>query len=306
MASRSGFWKNKASPQPAAFRKVLSNFRLAAQLAPTLSLIVGLYLGGLILALIQSLGYFPAGGLTRFSIDAYRTAFSRPAFWGSLLLTFWVSLVATGLSSLLAICSALLLRRAFKSLRVGKRLVTFLYQLNVPIPHSVGAIGILLLFSQSGWLARLAFSLGQIHDPSEFPALIFDPYGIGIILEYTWKASVFIGVVLLATLETVGDDYEAMAGTLGASAWQRFRYVTFPLLLPALVASSILVFAFSFGGYEVPYLLGQRTISMLPVLAYRTYSQGELTDRPEAMAISIFISAVVLVLVWIYMRLSEQ
>ncbi len=287
-----------AAGSPAA-----SPLRLALLLGPALFLIAALYLGGLALALLQSLGYLPEAGLTRISLDAYRALFTRPDFYGGLLLTAWVSLASTALSTFLAVAGALLLRSV---LRAGRHWVVFLYQLNLPLPHTVGALGVLLLFSQSGLLARLALVAGQIRSPADFPALVFDPLCIGIILEYTWKASVFTGVILLAALHSLGEDYEATAGTLGAGAWQRFRYVTLPLLRPALISSSVLLFAFAFGGYEVPYLLGQRSPSLLPVMAYREYNRVDLAARPEAMALSVFIAVVASFLVWLYMRLGER
>lgn len=54
----------------------------------------------------------------------------------------------------------------------------------------------------------------------------------------------------------MGDDHEAAARTLGATRWQAFRHVLLPMLMPALAAASALVFAFAFGAYEVPLILG--------------------------------------------------
>jgi putative spermidine/putrescine transport system permease protein len=221
------------------------------------------------------------------------------------VLTVWVSLCSTVLSTVLGLGAALLLHSLLS--RGGRRpgWAAFLFQLNLPVPHAVGAIAVLLLFSQSGLLARLAYTAGWIDSPSGFPALVFDRYGIGIILEYLWKTTVFTAVILLAALESAGEEHQAAARTLGAGPWQRFRYVTLPLLLPALASASILVFAFTFGGYEVPYLLGQRTASLLPVLAYREYSRVDLNARPQAMAISLLIAAITTALVWLYMRRME-
>lgn len=220
----------------------------------------------------------------------------------SLLLTLWVSFVSTAVATLLALVTVLLLRAVV----AGKPWMTFIYKLNLSIPHTVGAIGICLLLTQSGFFARLAYLGGLITTPGEFPALVFDPYAIGIMAEYVWKFTVFIGVNLLAALQTIGEDYEAIARTLGANAWQRFRYVLLPLLRPTVVSSSVLVFAFSFSGYEVPYILGQRSNSLLPVLAYREYHQVDLMKRPQAMAISIIITLVVSALVWWYKRLTQR
>lgn len=270
-------------------------------LAPALGVVVLLFGGGLALALLQSVGYLPAIGRTTFSLDAYRQIFSDREFYQSLLLSLWIALASTAVSTVLAIACALALRRAFR----GRRLATFIFQLNIPIPHLVGAIGILFLISQSGFLARLGHRVGLIQTPNDFPALVFDPFAIGIILEYVWKGTCFIGIILLAVLQSTGDGYENVARTLGASRWQRFRSVTLPLLLPGILSSSILVFAFTFGAFEVPLLLGQRYPSALPVLAYRRYTDVDLNARPEAMAISVVIAVVVTLLIFAYMRLTR-
>lgn len=283
-------------------RSIMSRFRIFFMLAPALVVIVLLFGGGLLMALRQSVGYVPAVGQTELSLEAYRRVVSNPAFGRSLLLTVWIAGVSTAVSTLLALIAALALRRAFR----GKRAATFIFQSNLPIPHLVGAIAILFLFSQSGFLARWGYGLGLIHTPADFPALVFDRYGLGIILEYVWKSSVFIGVILLATLQTIGHDYEDVARTLGANNWQRLRYVTLPLIRPGLLAASILVFAFTFGDFEVPLLLGARYPSALPVLAYRLYTDVDLNARPEAMALSVIIAAISAALILTYMKLARR
>lgn len=302
MAINQRFVKQVVHPTRSAWASLRRNSGLWFRLVPALGLIILLYLGGLIMAFVQSMGYFPALGMLDVSFDAYLNLFHRPDFLSSLSLTLWVSLISTITASILALTAALLLR----SVATGKPWLTFLFELNLPIPHIVGAIGIYLLLNQSGLFARLAYLGGLIQTPADFPALVFDKYAIGIIFEYVWKTSVFLGVNLLAALQTLGEDYEAVASTLGANSWQRFRNVIFPLLKPTLISSSILVFAFTFGGYEVPYILGQRSNSLLPVLAYREYNQLDLTARPQAMAMSMVITLIISILIWLYMKISRK
>ena len=271
-------------------------------LMPALTVVLLLFGGGLMLAVIQSVGYVSAIGRTTFTLDAYRAIFSDPAFGRSLLLSLWIAFASTTLSIGLAVFCALTLRRVFR----GKQFATFTFQLNIPIPHLVGAIGMLFLFSQSGFLARLAYLVGLISEPAQFPAVVYDPYAIGIILEYVWKSTCFIGVILLAVLHSVGDEYEQVARTLGANRWQRFWQVILPFLMPGILSSSILVFAFTFGAFEVPLLLGQRYPSALPVLAYRHYTDVDLNARPEAMAMSVVIAAIMTLLIFVYMRLTQK
>lgn len=272
--------------------------RVWVMLAPALGVIILLFLGGLVLGGMQSLGYMPIIGRNEISLQAYRNIFSDPDFLRSLVLTAWIGFASTGISTVLAVICALVLRQSFK----GKRWITFIFQLNIPIPHIVGAVGILFLFSQSGFLARLAYLANLIEAPADFPALVYDRYAIGIILEYIWKTTCFTGIIILAVLQSVGEDYENVARSLGANRWQRFRYVTLPLIMPGILSSSVLVFAFTFGAFEIPFLLGQRYPSALPVLAYRSYVDVDLNARPEAMAMSVIIAVLITLLIFAYMR----
>ncbi len=276
--------------------------RLMLMLAPALLVVVVLFLGGWGLGFLQSLGYLPMLGQTGLSLAAYQSLLGRSDFLASLGLTLWIALASTALSSVLAVAAALFLRR----LIWGRRWATFAFQLNLPIPHAVGAIAMLLLLGQSGFLSRLSRLAGLTQAPADFPAMIFDPLALGIILEYSWKATTFIGITVLASLLAIGEDYEATAQTLGAGPWQRLRRVIVPLITPSLAAAAVLSFAFAFGAFEVPFLLGQRFPSALPVLAYRSYVDVDLNARPEAMAISMVITAIAAAAVLLYMHFVRR
>ena len=281
-------------------------WRIPVMLAPTLTVIIVLFIGALIYGFIQSLGWNPRIGATELSLDAYRNIIAgeqhAQSFWTGLLLTLWVSIASTFFSAVLAIIGALLLRRSF----VGKRISTFLFQLNLPIPHVVAAIGISFLLSQSGLLSRIGANIGLIARPNEFPVLVKDTYGIGIIIAYIWKELPFIGVIVLAILQSLGEDYEDIARSLGANSWQRFRYVILPLIMPGVLSASIIVFAFTFGSFEVPALLGVRFPRMLPVTALRFFLNPDLNARSEGMAMSMIIAFIVLLLVLLYMWISRR
>ncbi|MBF9030015.1 ABC transporter permease subunit [Rhodobacterales bacterium HKCCE3408] len=271
-------------------------------LAPALVVIGVLFLGGLGVAVLRSVGYMPLIGLTDPSLDAYAALLSNRDFYRSLALSLHISITSTLIASVIAVGAALLLRRGF----AGRGIVSFLFQLNLTVPHLVGAIGILYLFSQSGSFARLGYQVGLIDQPGQFPALVYDPFAVGIILQYVWKEVPFIGLVVLAQMQGIGADYEAAARSLGARPWQAFRHVLLPLILPGLLASSAIVFAFTFGAYEIPALLGQSHPQALPVLAYRLFTDVDLAARPQAMAASILIAAISGVMVWAYVALTRR
>jgi putative spermidine/putrescine transport system permease protein len=280
---------------------VSDRVRLWLTLTPALSVILLLFVGGVLVGFGQSLGYLPLVGLHTPTLRHYVEILSSRDFYISLLFTLYFALASTLLSMLLAVGIALVLRERF----AGSRWMALLFQLPLPVPHLVAAAGIVMLLSQSGLVARLLYALGGLSTPAQFPVLVFDRWSVGAILVYVWKETPFIGLVVLATLKSIGQEYEEVARTLGASRWQCFRYVLLPLIGPGLISTSVIVFAFTFGSFEVPLLLGQRYPNVLPVRAYQLYNDPDLTLRPAAMAEGMVITMVIVLLLAFYRRLAR-
>lgn len=281
--------------------RLMEKLRVPLMLLPALALLLILFGGGMLVGLGQSVGYFPVIGLTDFTLDYFRDVLTDSNFFLSLWQTFWIAFMSTLLSSVLAVAFALVLRHPFR----GSRFFTFLFQVPIPIPHLVAAAGIVLLVSQSGLLSRVAVASGLTETPRDFPVLVFDRAGIAIQLTFLWKEVPFIGLVVLAVLQGVGPQYEEMARTLGANRWQRFRYVLLPLIMPGLLSTSIIVFAFVFANYEIPMLLGVRHPTTLPVLAFQNYQDPDLALRPQAMAMSVILAVIAVALLVAYKRLAR-
>ncbi len=271
-------------------------------LAPAVIVILLLFMGGLVAGFLRSLGYFPLIGLNEFNFDAYTSILTDNGFLRSFVLTFHIAFTSTLIAGVLAIASAMLLRPAFR----GKRFVQFIFSLNLTIPHLVGAVGVLYLFSGSGLIARLATGVGMIESPADFPAMVNDPWAIGIIIQYVWKEIPFIGVIVLAILLSVGEDYESVARSLGANRWQAFRHVTLPLIMPGVISASVIVFAFTFGAFEIPWLLGATFPKALPVLAFESYKDVDLAARPQAMAMAMVIAVMSTIMIFAYMKISRR
>lgn len=271
-------------------------------LAPALAVIGLLFLGGLGEGIAQSFGYLPFLPGWHWSLDAYTSLFDDKAVRASFQLTFRTAFLATLLAVVLGVSGALLVR----STRRGRRVLSAVFQSTLPVPHIVGALAMLLLLSQGGLLSRLTHAVGLTSGTQSFPDVANDRFGLGILVEYAWKESPFIGVVVLSALNSGVADLEEAARTLGAARWARFRHVVLPLITPGVLATSILVFAFSFGSYEVPYLLGRPYPATLPVVAYQYYTDIDLDARPTAMAISVVIALLVGALVAVYSALSNR
>lgn len=271
-------------------------------LLPAVLILGGLFAGGIGLALVQSLGDFPLIGEHQFTLDHYRSLLSDPELRISIALTFLLATIATAISA----GAGLVLALTFRNLSRGSRALSALLQTPIAVPHLAMAVLLLNLIGQSGWLARLAHFAGLIAVPADFPALTNDRYGLGIVIAYVLKETPFIALVSLAMLRRIDGEYELLAATLGASAWQRFRYVTFPLVAPSVVSASLLVFAFIFGAFEVPYLLGRPYPAMLGVVAQRRFLSTDLADRPDALAVAVLMTTVSAFLVFAYLYLGRK
>lgn len=270
-------------------------------LAPAVAVLLLLFGGGLGIAFFQSAGYFEPAGDRSFTLRHYAALWGDREVRASLLVTGRVALIATLLSGIAGLTIALTLH----GLAARSRAVHLLLQVPLAMPHLTMATILLQAIAPGGLAARLAYHLGWIAEPGAFPLMISDANSVGIILAYFVKETPFIALMTLAVRLRMGDEFEAVARTLGAGAWQRFWRVTLPLLAPALVSSSLLVFAFIVGAFEIPYLLGRPYPAMLSVVAQRRYLDTDLSARPGAIAVAMMLSVLTLVTVWLYLRLSR-
>lgn len=271
---------------------------------PTVIVLIALFVGGFMFGILQSLGYFSviADEEQKIGFDAYRAAFQNETVRAGIILTFRVAILSTVLSTVIALAISLMISRTkrFQSTLIA------ITQFNIPIPHVVAATGILLTFSQSGIVSRVTNYFGLTDGSSDFPIVTNDPFGYGIILSYLWKEIPFMCVLILSALRGPVTSLDETAKTLGASYTYRLRKIILPYIFPAILSGTIIVFAFSFGSYEVPYLLGEPFPSTVSVVAYQLYSDRDLANRPTAMALATITSVVIGLLVYAYMKLTQQ
>jgi putative spermidine/putrescine transport system permease protein len=259
--------------------------------APALAVVLVLFGGGLVLGLIQSLGHWPAAGMQSLTFKHFVNVLGDPDFLQSLALTLYISVTSTAIAAAFSIVMAFFLM----SLTEKSRIVHFIFQIPLTVPHLVIAVAMVFMLTPTGLLSRLVIKLGLINASTAFPLLVNDRWGIGIILTYVWKEIPFIALMILAVLRRTGIELLEVGRTLKAGRWQRFHYITLPTIYPSLGAACLIVFAYTFGAFEVPFLLGQTFPMMLPVWAYKNYSDVDLLARPEGIATGLIIAGVIIV-----------
>lgn len=265
-------------------------------LLPAAIVLLGILTSGIVIALSQSLGYMPIIGLREITLKYYISIITDKGFLESLKFSLNISLFSSAIAVIVGVGLAysMLINKHRKSIE------KILYILPIIVPHTVAAFLMFNILSQSGLLPRILYYLGILKTQSDFPGLIFDKFGIGIILCYVWKEIPFVAMVVYTFISNINKSFEEAALNLGASRRQFFWHVMLPLTWPSIISSFIIIFAFSFGAFEVPYLLGPTTPKTLPVKAFIEYSNPDILNRPYAMALNVVLAVISLIIVWIY------
>lgn len=260
-------------------------------LLPATGAIVLLFFGGLFDGLLKSLGYFPAIGERQLNLDAYTNLLASDSFWDSLELTVRVAAISSLLAGLLGglLAIALFLLNQYSE-DENSRLWHRLFQLPLTIPHLVAGYVIVLLFTQSGVISKLLASVGMIDEMTDFPVLVNDPFGWGIILAYTWKEVPFVLLMVYPVLARIQKSWREVSRVYGAGNWNFIREIALPIMMPSWIIAVFIVFVFTFSAFEIPFLLGVTYPGMLPVYSFQLYTDGSLSDRPEALAVNIILA----------------
>jgi len=247
---------------------------------------------GLGYALLYSLGL--VGVLGRgFTLSHWAEVLGGGALWRSLGYSFYLAAASMTLATGLALWLALRGRRALAS-----GALSYLIYFPLTLPAMVMAFFVLQLLSQAGLLARVAAQLGLIAQPSEFPSLVNDAAGLGIVLAHVLMATPFLLILFLNLYRSERlPELAQLAGSLGASRAQVRRRVEIPVLLRAAYPTLVLYFLFTLGSYEIPLLLGREDPQMVSVLIERKLMRYNLADKPEAYVIAVIYAGLVLSLV---------
>ncbi|SHH65596.1 putative spermidine/putrescine transport system permease protein [Sporobacter termitidis DSM 10068] len=278
-----------------------SKLKICLMLLP-LSILMAVFFIGLINGVMESFGVFPAAGLTKLTFSYYQEVFQDSGLTASLLLSLYISLTA----SVFAVAAGVLVSTAATVGGLARSKFFQIVKLPVIVPHTVCALLMLNLFSQSGLLARIAFQIGLIQNQEEFLSIMFDKNSFGIILAYLWKEIPFVILVVVTVMANINGSLGEAAQNLGASKWKVFINVTLPLCLPSIATSFIIIFAYSFGAYELPFLLGATQPKALPVQAYVEYIYPDLAHRPYAMVLNSIMIVFTVFISYFYYRLESR
>jgi len=157
----------------------------------------------------------------------------------------------------------------------------------------------IVILREEGLINTILTKTGLIGEPLQ---LLFNSGAVLTGLIYGYLP--FMILPLYASIEKINPSLLEAARDLGANSLQAFIRVTLPLTLPGITAGSILVFVPSFGAFVTPDLLGGAKVMMIGNLIQNQYLK--VRNYPFGSALSFILLGVVLALLFIYIRLTED
>ncbi|HEY3327049.1 MAG TPA: ABC transporter permease [Novimethylophilus sp.] len=182
--------------------------------------------------------------------EAYRFFFSDPIYAEIFVKSFAVALATTFICLLMAYPLALLMARSPKRQR---DLMVLLVIMPFASNFLIRAYAWMIILGPQSALSRLTNDFLLLFHAGPVP-LLFSPVAVLVGMVYVHLP--FMILPLYTNLERHDPLLLDAAQDLGASAWQRFWRVTFPLSLPGIFAGSALVFIPALGVFAIPDILG--------------------------------------------------
>ena len=211
------------------------------------------------------------------SWEQFANAVTTPRVMASYRLTFGASFLAAALNAIFGMIVAWVLVRYTFPFR---RVIDALVDLPFALPTAVAGIALTAIYAGNGWIGKwLPFKVS------------YTPLGV-------WVALVFIGLpfvvrTLQPVLEDVNRELEEAAATLGASRWQTFSKVIFPIVMPALLTGFALAFARALGEYgSVIFIAGNMPMvsEITPLLIITKLEQYDYAGA-TAIAVVMLVTA---------------
>jgi iron(III) transport system permease protein len=246
-------------------------------LLPVLFILVGYVLYPSIRILWQSLSK-----LDERSLANYREFFNlrQRANLEALRNSLFISLGSVLLSALVGVPLAFIFTRYRFP---GRGIFSALAILPLVLPPLVGVISFMFLYGETGIFPRSLQAIFHLERP---------PFAIdgvpAIFLVHTYTMYVFFYIFVSAALGKIDTSVIESAYNLGASRWMVLRKIILPLLTPALVAASLLVFMTSMASFSAPFLFAPS----YRVLSLQIYFSKVNNDMDMAATQAVVLSAI--------------
>ncbi|MBI5430875.1 MAG: ABC transporter permease [Nitrosomonadales bacterium] len=181
------------------------------------------------------------------------------------------SLLIATVSSLMATLLGTMAGIAMHRYRI--KTLTFIVMAPVAMPEILLGVSLLLFFIQ-----LLNLTLGTL----------------SIMLAHITFSIGFVAIVVRTSLAGLDESLFEAARDCGASPWETFRHITFPLILPAVAAGGLMAFTLSIDDFVITFFTAGVGVSTLPL---HIYSMIKIAVTPEVNAVSTLLMLLTLTLI---------
>jgi spermidine/putrescine transport system permease protein len=240
--------------------------------------------------LVYAFLYLPLVVVIAFSFNDSRLNAEWSGFtwhWYRVLLHDTDMLAAAGNSLLIALLSSLIatLLGTMAGIAIHRydfKLLGYLALTPVAMPEVLLGVSLLLFYLQV-----LNLTLGML----------------SIVLAHVTFSIGFVAVVVRAALAALDDAVFEAARDLGATSWQTFRYITYPLILPAVIAGELMAFTLSLDDFVITFFTAGVGVPTLPL---HIYSMIRTAVTPEVNAVSSLLMLLTLTLILLAAKLAPD
>jgi multiple sugar transport system permease protein len=242
-----------------------------------------------------------AGGLTSFvGLENYKTMFTDPRFYNALWNTIKFTLITVTFQLLFGLGIAVVLNEKFK----GRTLIRVAVLLPWALPTIINSLLFRWMFdSKFGLFNDILMRLGVVATPVDW---LVSSAGASFAIYVTqiWKMSSYMGLIILAGLQSIPSNLYESARVDGASGWKQFIRITLPLIRPAVIVAVVFRTVIALQVFDVVYAMtkggpGLATETMVYSIYMQTF---RYTEFGYGSTLSVFLSLVIMVFGILYAR----
>lgn len=233
-----------------AERRGLSERALAKVfVAPSVLTMAAVALFPVVWALFLSLFLYTRRQQTGFGgLENYATALTDDRFWGSISFTFIFTVTSVAGEFLIGLGFALLMNQAFRGRGVTRAAILIPWV----IPTVIAAQMWFFMFNVTPGFVNSLLGLGDFNWLGQPGWATF-----AVVFADVWKTAPFVALLLLAGLQTIPQDVYESGRVDGAGMFQRFWFLTMPLLKPAILVALLFRTVDALRVYDLPAVMTQ-------------------------------------------------
>ena len=208
--------------------------------------------------------------------ENYEFLWEDSTFWLTVFNTLLYTTVASTIKFAVGLYLAILLNEhlPFKAIIRAVVLIPFI------VPTVLSAIAFWWLFDPQ--FSIISWSLRKMHLITENINFLGDAWNArwSVIFANIWRGVPFVAITLLAGLQTVSPSLYEAATIDGATPWQNFRYITYPLLTPIIAVVMTFSVLFTFTDFQLIWALTRGgPVNATHLMATLSYQRGIISGR---------------------------